>query len=353
MLPSERSPFKFLDPYGQEDRDIFFGREREIAGLYDMLRVSRLLLVYGATGTGKTSLINCGLANKFSETDWFSIFIRRGNKLTESLFREIRSRAIEPIPEDASLPAAVESLYLDHYIPVYLVFDQFEELFIMGDRPEQLAFFGMLKDLLESRVVCKVMIIVREEYLAWFSDFEEVVPALFENRFRVEHMSRSQLEEVIRGTVEAKQFGIELQEPDTFVPMILENLQGARKEIDLTNLQVYLDRLYRTDLAQQAAEGEERAVSFSPALVEKVGKLPKVLSNFLDEQLTEVERQLGKKGVALEVLMALVTDDGTKRSLSLPEMEAYLKEKRKIAAEDVRFCVEEFSRRKILRGLGG
>ena len=60
-----QSPFKFLDSYEKSDKEQFFGRNKEIAQLYNALHTSNLMLLYGASGTGKTSLINCGLANEF------------------------------------------------------------------------------------------------------------------------------------------------------------------------------------------------------------------------------------------------------------------------------------------------
>ena len=63
------SPFKFLDSYTKEDNDIFFGREKEVEDIYTKIFQSKILLVHGASGTGKSSLISCGLANKFQDTD--------------------------------------------------------------------------------------------------------------------------------------------------------------------------------------------------------------------------------------------------------------------------------------------
>ncbi|MFO7828694.1 MAG: ATP-binding protein, partial [Bacteroidales bacterium] len=75
------NPFKFLDSYTKEDKTIFFGRERETEELYQKVFESKILLVYGITGTGKTSLINCGLANKFNDSDWLPIYIRRNQNI--------------------------------------------------------------------------------------------------------------------------------------------------------------------------------------------------------------------------------------------------------------------------------
>ena len=68
-----KSPFKFLDSYTKDDRAIFFGRDREIEELYHRVFESKIMLVYGVSGTGKSSLIHCGLANKFQDTDWLPL----------------------------------------------------------------------------------------------------------------------------------------------------------------------------------------------------------------------------------------------------------------------------------------
>ncbi|MBW1824401.1 MAG: ATP-binding protein, partial [Deltaproteobacteria bacterium] len=83
------SPFKFLDSYTREDREIFFGRDREIEEMYQKVFESKMLLVYGISGTGKTSLINCGLANKFEDSDWLPVNVRRGRNILDSLEREL------------------------------------------------------------------------------------------------------------------------------------------------------------------------------------------------------------------------------------------------------------------------
>ena len=101
------SPFKFLDSYAREDREIFFGRDREIEELYQKVFESKILLVYGISGTGKTSLINCGLANKFEESDWLPISIRRGKDINESLKSEIRKASITKLKEGASIKSAI------------------------------------------------------------------------------------------------------------------------------------------------------------------------------------------------------------------------------------------------------
>ena len=92
-----KSPFKFLDSYAKEDADVFFGRDVEIEEIYTKIFQSKLLLIFGASGTGKSSLINCGLANKFQDTDWLPVNIRRGMNINQSFTMQLERQAITKV----------------------------------------------------------------------------------------------------------------------------------------------------------------------------------------------------------------------------------------------------------------
>ncbi|MFN8574474.1 MAG: ATP-binding protein [Gemmatimonadaceae bacterium] len=352
-----RSPFKFLDSYQKEDRDHFFGRERETAQLYNAVRASNFVLVYGASGTGKTSIINCGLANQFTDADWFPLFVRRGTDLNASLQQTLCGQMSEAARARlATAPVAdqVRELYLEHYRPLYLIFDQFEELFILGDRQEQQTFYETVRQLLAASTTCKVLISIREEYIAALSAFEKVVPTLFDNRLRVERANDAALARVVMGTaVSAK---ITVTEPRTTVGQILDSIRDPRTGIDLANLQIYLDRLWRADLARQGTS-TPATVTFDPPLVAAVGTLDRVLSVFLDEELAGIETALTQRGVRnargvpLEVLFAFVTEEGTKRNLDLASLQAALPPNRALKEPDVQFCLQELERIRLLRTL--
>jgi len=118
-----KSPFKFLDSFTKEDREIFFGREKEIEELYRRVFRSKIMLVYGVSGTGKSSLINCGLANKFRDEDWLPLNIRRGKNILESMYASIVAASLTPKSEysatEIQFKKYVKSLYLDHYKPIF------------------------------------------------------------------------------------------------------------------------------------------------------------------------------------------------------------------------------------------
>ncbi len=346
------NPFKFLDSYDKEDKDRFFGRGKETAQLYNAVHASNMVLLYGGSGTGKTSLVNCGLANQFQETDWLPIFIRRGSDLNRAVGRELEKHTDTRWDDDTPVRHRIRDLYLETYRPVYLIFDQFEELYITGSQDEQDTFHKTISNLLQAGLQCKILIIIREEYIAYLSEFEKVVPPLFDNRLRIEKMNDLNLSKVVLGT--CRYGNIDVQEPRKTVALILDNLRNPREGIDLTNLQVYLDRLWRRDLERQGTEDPDRVV-FDSELVEAVGPMQNVLSEFLDEQMEEIERGLSKRGVKnpegmpLEVLFTLVTEDGTKRNREPVAILDDLPRNRRLSPDDLEFCLSEFERIKLLR----
>lgn len=347
------TPFKFLDAYDKEDKDRFFGRTRETARLYNAVHASNIVLLYGASGTGKTSLVNCGLANKFYETDWLPIFIRRGNDLMTSISKELQRVAdSNELSGDASLTEMVENIYKNFYRPVYLIFDQFEEIFVLGKLSEQKAFNQAIAALLKSGLPCKVLISIREEYIAYLSEFEKLVPSLFDNRLRIEKMNDNNLYRVVSGT--AKNIGIRIDQPRETVPAIIENIRNPREGVELAHLQIYMDKLYRNDQKRIASEHENREIRFDPALVGGTKQLEGVISDFVDEQLKVIDRELEAKGiterqVALEILFALVTDDGTKRNRKSKIIEERLMNRKGISAEITQYCIRRFHELKLIR----
>ncbi len=366
------SPFKFLDTYNREDRHRYFGREKETAQLYNAVFSNNLTLLYGASGVGKSSLINCGLANKFYDTDWLPLFIRRNEDINLTTDRTISDALYHLAPSqkwgNMPLEILLEALYNKCFKPIYLIFDQLEELYTQGSLEEQTAFYQRLKTILTSGLQVKIILSIREEWIASLNRLERVIPTLFENRLRVERMNDYNIGKVIAGTIRtaekvefidnehiAKPVKITLLEPVTTVMQIMDNLRDDREGIDLTNLQVYIDRLYRRDLKRQGLQDWSYIATFDPELVKDVGEMKAVLSDFIDETIDEIEyglKQLGLpnyRGIPLEILFTLVTSDGTKQSRTPSSILDSLPPNRQITQEQLEYCIEQFTTYKLLK----
>lgn len=344
----KQSPFKFLESYSAKDQEVFFGRDSEIRELYDRVHETNLILLYGASGTGKTSLVNCGLASQFEKTDWLPITVRRKVNINESFEEKIESLADSPLDKNENITKKISSIYLDHFRTIYFIFDQLEELFILGTESEQLAFFNQISGILTGSPPCKILLVIREEYLAHLYDFELILPALFDNRMRVERMNRISLNEVITGTTRA--YSIDLAKEENIPAAIIDKLIEKDKGVELAYLQIYLDQLYKND---QERKKENRNPLFDEELVRKTGSLENVLSQFLDEQLAKLNLELVKRGapkkdLALKVLAELITPQETKLVRDLKSV-VHIFEKKNIDPALIEFCIKKLIEIRIVK----
>jgi len=336
-----KSPFKFLDSYTKDDRDIFFGRDREIEELYQKVFDSKLLLIYGVSGTGKSSLIHCGLANKFLDTDWLPIVIRRGGNIIESLAAGITSASLTELHGKLDSPAGfkkgVRSLYLDHYKPIFFIFDQFEELFIFGDKEERQAFIRIVKALTESDLQFRMIFVVREEYMGSVTEYDRVIPTFCANRVRIEKMSHRNALATIKEP--CKVFNIFLEEG--FAESLLDKLSPEGADIELTFLQVFLDKIFR--LATQnlpplvGEEGSTPTLTLTPtlnftlSLLEQTGNVSDLLGDFLEEQIS----LLGNPDQGLAVLKSFVSIKGSRRQMNADDVAEFARTLGQPLQEDV------------------
>jgi hypothetical protein len=357
MEPIINSPFKFLDPYGRDDYNIFFGRDEEINQLYQHIHKNRLVLVYGTSGTGKTSIVQCGLMNRMDDTDWTPFFIRRGDNINDSLLNNLKQAANTKTEVETGVTAALsgknvlmqapsprtspilknsntgdqvydslKSVNLRYLRSVYLIFDQFEELLIMGSEAEKKTFIGIIDHILTDPELqfCSLLFIMREEFFAGLSEFEKEIPDFCDRRLRIEPMNARNVEEVI--TRSCEKFSIGLQEGPENARQIISVLM-EKGVVSLPYLQIYLDQLWRsvymiTPVKTTAPGKDYPALTFNNAIIKRFGGMQEVLERFIRERITVIQDLLEKEFPGIpedfvsNVLDAFVTSEGTKRPLA-------------------------------------
>ena len=149
-----RNPYQGLQPFDESDHDVYFGRAGLNAQMTERLeRGDRLVLLVGASGTGKSSAVRAGLLPHLRSSavtkGWFVATMLPGGNPFSELAEALTAIAIAPV-DAASLASSDFSAVVDEILPddegLLVVVDQFEELFTLTEEPEQHAFLAMLSE---------------------------------------------------------------------------------------------------------------------------------------------------------------------------------------------------------------
>ena len=153
------APFQHSDV----DRKTFFGRDREIRSLFSLVLAERLVVLFGKSGTGKSSLINAGLAEPLLERGYLPMTVRLSDRargplggLLDGVRTAAHKAGVEIVGGDESdlwrffKTAEFWSRSNDLLHPV-LVLDQFEELFTLHAPAPRRDFIAQLGELLRGR----------------------------------------------------------------------------------------------------------------------------------------------------------------------------------------------------------
>ena len=304
------SPYKFLDYYNPEDADIFFGRDREIRALEQKFHNTRLLVLHGESGTGKTSLIRAGLMPRLSPEVFVPVYVRVLNDPLREIKRELLRQLNLQDANLADLPLAEFLTAVTERVSktVIIVFDQFEEFFLRFDEDvRRRAIAELAACLTAARLDVKFLIAIRSDYFALLAEFEDALPQIFTHQIHLERLTEAQaVEAVIKP---AERLGIQVDEPMAQIKLLPE-LVAKDGGIEPPLLQIVCDALF------QHAQNDGRSV-VDMRDYEAVGDVTGALGNYLNEKL----RQFGKnQAIARAALKALVTAEGTKRASFASEL---------------------------------
>lgn len=330
MSSSSDSPlFIGLQSYTEAQATMFFGRDDEIDRLTNLVKAATLTIVFGKSGTGKTSLLNAGVFPRLRKDYCLPFRIRLQfdedspdlvTQIKKTLSEEIDKYGftVESYPGDETLWEYFHREQLWKSVTPILIFDQFEEIFTLGkkssrfDKKELDAFWQTLADLIENSIPetlkekvldgketldysykvskLKALFSFREEFLPEFESITSRIPSLRYSRFRLLPMNGHQAYEVITKTwkenirhEEAAKIvaffavGDEKQQPYelmTIEPSLLsqvcsliekERLREGRDKISAEFLSRYSKDIILRSIYNEALAESNRAVTGTPA----------------------------------------------------------------------------------------
>jgi hypothetical protein len=287
-------------PYADDPADqlLFFARKTEIQQLTALTLTSPLTLLFGRSGSGKTSLVNAGLIPELRRKGCFPIRLRPGaagdfpldGYIVSAVSLEAKRRGYQIEQGTFKNPTLMKSDSLWCFLatsrftnditivnPV-LVFDQFEEIFSTQTEEQRAEFMRDIADLVHNQV--PVEIVAAAEKLLSTADMIHRDPAQPEDGIDRRHtpdvLSRDQLEELETlsyrgGTVNCRALIIiredalaRLDEIKYVVPTIFTN---TYRLLPLTQTQA---SEAITGPASQIEEFGQRAFQFAPGVVDEM-----------------------------------------------------------------------------------
>ncbi|MEV4319559.1 hypothetical protein [Actinocrispum sp. NPDC049592] len=203
------TPYVGLAAFQAEDSERFFGRERLVLDVLDRLGKHRLLVVFGVSGAGKSSLLRAGVLPRAQAAGTPAVVLSPGsNPLREcaSQFAALTGRdqgklARQIAGDPAAIHEVVAEVMAGHSPEVDLLFvvDQFEEIFTLcSDAGQREAFIEALLSAAESTGSrCRIVLSVRADFYHRCAANARLAKALTDAHVVVGPMTADELSQAI------------------------------------------------------------------------------------------------------------------------------------------------------------
>jgi WD40 repeat protein len=312
------SPYKGLAAFEDSDLDalLFFGRDRDSEVIAANLMASRLTVLFGPTGVGKSSVLRAGVAYRLRREAGVRVLIHDswvGDPV--SGIAETVGRAGDSLGDALAATAGPDDLYL--------ILDQFEEYFLYHERDRSLV--EELSELTRTPGLrVNVLIGIREDMLAQLDKFKAAIPTLLSNRLRLDRLDRAAGEDAILGPVERYNELVTTErrvqvEPE-LVAAVLDEVAAGRVElasighgalapaVDSNRIEAPYLQLVMARLWQVEADNNSRVLRRET--LHDLGGAAQIVQDHLEHAMAELSPR--QKDAAAAMYNFLVTPSGSK-----------------------------------------
>jgi WD40 repeat protein len=378
------SPYKGLTPFEDSDLDVlfFFGRERERELVEANLMASRLTVLYGDTGVGKTSILRAGVAHNLRSVARKNLEQRREPGLAVAVFDSWRDdpavalrRAVaeavtgalggslQAPDEEASLIDALRMWQQVLDGDVYVILDQAEEYFLYHSGEEGAGSFAVDFPAVVNSSDLRVhfLIAIREDALAKLDVFRAKIPNVLGNYLRLEHLdpqaARTAIVEPVaqynRLVAETEAVEIEAELVDAVLEQVVAGKvdvgQSGRGAVEGGDGVVRIETPY-LQLVMQRLWDEERSTDALRLRLEtlcRLGGAEHIVHDHVDGALTGLTP--AEKDVAARMFDHLVTPSGTKIAHEAGDLARYAR----TPEGDIIPVLTKLGNERILRSVAG
>ena len=241
QLPDlEDKPCPYVGLEAFRDRNFFFGRDADCKAVIDQLDTSPLLVVLGASGSGKSSLIMGGVLPRLrasnGETAWCiaPVFVPGNAVLTRLTQTVLQCAGDPPAADDIARELLTRPDALIEHIgreraPILITIDQFEEVFTLCDQTTRDAAVATIAALLADSAGHRVIITMREEFRTRLVELQPLVPYLDKAWYSMRPMGYSEL----RAAVERPAAIVNLQFQTGIIDDLVKKVLGQPAALPL------------------------------------------------------------------------------------------------------------------------
>lgn len=319
------SPFRYLNWYDRDHAEVFFGRGSEIRDLFQ--RVSdpdgaSIILLYGQSGAGKSSLLAAGLLPRL-ESDYAVVYARREAAIGLVGTLQAAISAQVQLPPGADVSNGSQWLSIEQTVgkPLAIVLDQVEEAFTQPRLNEMMEFLELVQPFtrLGKQSKSRLILSFRKE---WLAELEKLLvdQHLPYGKVFLERLGKHGIAEAVDGLTQNERLGqhygltVSSELPSLIADDLLEDAGSAIAP----TLQVLLTKMWQR---AKALNGENPR--FDLALYHELKREGLLLRDFLDQQLQAVQEACPhgcESGLALDILEFHATSLGTAKARTLDEL---------------------------------
>jgi hypothetical protein len=217
------NPWPGLAPYTEQQHESFFGREAETEELLRLIQRETLTVLFGRSGSGKSSLLHAGVIPQLRSGMYFPVLLRLNfadpdaDPVEQVKAITLAAARAGGLDVDSRITEGVTPTLWDFFhqtdfwgprndrLTPLLIFDQFEEAFTIGkDQRRASGFLEQLADLAENRVplsveqrvkqsgeritidtanpTYKIVLSLREDFVSRLDQLRPILPAIMRSR---------------------------------------------------------------------------------------------------------------------------------------------------------------------------